>query len=265
MLFKHFKTVIAAGLVLLSACNSGQTTQSGDPEAAKFHKIKVQEVLQASEYTYLHGSDDNKDIWLAVPLMQAKPGDTYYYEGGIAMQHFESKDLHRTFDNILLLEKLNTEPKSGAVAASAQPYTPQQQGAAQPSAAAPATGDAGNSNSGEGYTRKATPPEKKEIKVEKARGGISIAELYNHKDNYAGKTIIVRGQVVKYTPAVMNKNWIHIQDGTDAGGKFDLAVTSGDEVKIGDVVTFEGKISLNKDLGYGYFFDVIMEDAQLKK
>ena len=59
----------------------------------------------------------------------------------------------------------------------------------------------------------------------------------------------------------MNKNWIHIQDGTDFSGKFDLTVTSDKEVSVGDIVTLEGKIALNKDLGYGYFFDVIMEDA----
>ena len=80
----------------------------------------------------------------------------------------------------------------------------------------------------------------------------------------AGKTAKIKGQVTKYTPAVMGKNWIHIQDGSDFNGKFDLTVTSLNDVKVGDVVTLEGKISLNKDLGYGYFFDVIMEDAVLK-
>jgi hypothetical protein len=91
---------------------------------------------------------------------------------------------------------------------------------------------------------------------------MTIAKLFAEKAGMAGKTVKVRGQVTKYTPMVMGKNWIHIQDGTDYQGKFDLTVTSGTEVKLGDIVTLEGKIALDKDLGYGYFFDVLMEDAK---
>jgi len=38
-----------------------------------------------------------------------------------------------------------------------------------------------------------------------------------------------------------------------------------DKVKVDDVVTFEGTISLKKDFGYGYFYEVILEDAKLVK
>jgi hypothetical protein len=50
----------------------------------------------------------------------------------------------------------------------------------------------------------------------------------------------------------MNKNWIHLQDGTENNGKYDLMVTSDKEVKVGETVTLVGKISLSKDFGYGY-------------
>ena len=63
----------------------------------------------------------------------------------------------------------------------------------------------------------------------------------------------------------MGKNWVHIQDGTDYKGKFEIVITTSDESKAGATVTFEGKIVLNKDLGYGYFFEVLMEDAKIKK
>ncbi len=243
---------------MCSACQQGQDTKATNTEQSNFHKVIVQEVLQATEYTYLHAKENGNEVWLAVPSMQAKTGDTYYYEGGIEMKKFESKDLHRVFESILLLDKINTEPKSAAVATTDKPYTnPETDNTASMSQEnAPATS--------ENYKRKTTPPEKKEIKVAKPQGGTSIAELYSHKDAMAGKTVKIKGQVVKYTPAVMKKNWIHIQDGSDFDGKFDLAVTSDNEVKVGDVVTVEGKISLNKDLGYGYFFDVIVEDAIVK-
>ena len=63
----------------------------------------------------------------------------------------------------------------------------------------------------------------------------------------------------------MNKNWIHIQDGTDNSGKFDLTVTTDIEVKVGDTITLEGAIALDKDFGFGYKYEVIMEDAKLVK
>ena len=258
MLNKNLKLFFAGLIIMLSACQSGQESKETNTEQSKFHKIVVQEVLQASQYTYLHAKENNNEVWLAVPSIQAKTGDTYYYEGGIEMKKFESKELNKVFETIILLEKINTEPKSAAVVATnnhyTNPATDNQSSTTQDGAAA----------TSESYTRKATPPEKKEIKIAVAKGGISIADLFSKKESYAGKTVKIKGQVTKYTPAVMNKNWIHIQDGTDFSGKFDLTVTSDQEVKVGDIITLEGKISLNKDLGYGYFFDVLMEDAAIK-
>jgi hypothetical protein len=253
--------LLAALIIFLAACQPGQETKTSNTastEQSNFHKIVVQEVLQASEYTYLHGKGSSNDVWLAVPSMQAKNGDTYYYEGGIEMKKFESKDLNRTFESVVLLEKLYSQPDSSAAVATNKPVADAtyEQPASPHQDPAPATS--------ENYKRKATPPEKKEVNIKPAPGGITIAKLFGDKDAYAGKTVKIKGQVVKYTPAVMNKNWIHIQDGTNLNGKFDLAVTSKQEVKVGDIVTFEGKVSLNKDLGYGYFFDVIMEDAEVK-
>ena len=261
---KKLGLFIAGIIFLLASCQSGQETKVPNTEQSNFHKVVVQDMLQASEYTYLRVKDNNNsDVWLAVPTIKAKVGDTYYYEGGVEMKKFESKELNRVFESIILLEKINTEPKSSAVVASDNKSYSNPPTADQPS------GDQGvgagtTTPTSETYKRKATPPEKKEIKVAIAKGGISIADLYAKKEAYSGKTVIIKGQVTKYTPGVMNKNWIHIQDGSDFSGKFDLTVTSDKEVALGDIVTLEGKIALNKDLGYGYFFDVIMEDAITK-
>ena len=61
----------------------------------------------------------------------------------------------------------------------------------------------------------------------------------------------------------MGKNWVHIQDGS--GEDLDLTVTTQESVKIDSVVTFEGVISLNVDLGSGYLFEVMMEKAKVIK
>ncbi|MCK5191648.1 MAG: hypothetical protein KAR12_16510, partial [Methylococcales bacterium] len=53
------------------------------------------------------------------------------------------------------------------------------------------------------------------------------------------------------------------QDGTEHGEKYDLTITTQAKVKVGDVVVFEGVISVNKDFGSGYSYEIIMEEAQL--
>jgi len=54
-----------------------------------------------------------------------------------------------------------------------------------------------------------------------------------------------------------------VQDGTGAAGTNDLTVTTDAEVQIGDTVLVTGALTLNKDLGSGYKFDVIIEKAQV--
>jgi hypothetical protein len=250
--------LILGVFAVLSSCNSKspeKTTSSSNPN---LHKVLVEDVLQTTNYTYLHVKENNAENWLAVPAMQAKSGETYYYQGGMTMNNFESKELKRSFETVIFLEKVSADPTLlDKPAAPAMATTAEN--SATPATANPTPADTA------GYTRPAPVIEKKEVKVQPAKGGITIADLFAKKESFAGKTVKITGQVTKYTPGVMGKNWIHIQDGTESNKKFDLAVTSSEETKIGDKVTLEGKISLNKDLGYGYFFDVLMEDATIKQ
>ena len=73
----------------------------------------------------------------------------------------------------------------------------------------------------------------------------------------------MRGKVVKFTPEIMGKNWIHLQDGTGAAGTSDLTVTTSASAKTGDTVTVKGILVVDKDFGYGYAYDVIIEDAEV--
>ena len=106
------------------------------------------------------------------------------------------------------------------------------------------------------------------IEVAKAEGanGRTIAELYAGKGDLSGKTVALRGQVVKYNSGIMGKNWLHLQDGTgDADtGSNDIVVTSLDTAVVGDTVLVEGTVAVDKDFGAGYLFAVIVEDASLK-
>jgi hypothetical protein len=65
----------------------------------------------------------------------------------------------------------------------------------------------------------------------------------------------------------MGKNWIHLRDGTgaEADRTNDVLVTTLDEVKLGDVVTLKGTVRTDRDLGSGYSYKVLVEDATLQK
>lgn len=200
------------------------------------HEVKVEEVIQTSNYTYLRVSENGADNWIAVSRQEAAPGETYYYDKDMEMKNFESKELNRTFESVYFVQELSKEP-------------------------IPAM----NPTSAANHAGKVSTSKKEGISITPAEGGISIAQLYANRNDYAGKTIKVKGQVVKINEEVMGKNWIHIQDGSGDSGDFDLAVTTLDGMKMDDVVTFEGTITLNKDFGAGYFYEIIMEDAKLVK
>ncbi len=100
--------------------------------------------------------------------------------------------------------------------------------------------------------------------IAKADGGKTIAEVFAEKDQLAGQQVVVRGKVVKSNPDIMGKNWLHVRDGSGAEGMNDITVTTAGAVPaVGDTVLVKGSVSLNKDLGMGYVYDVIVEDAEV--
>lgn len=107
------------------------------------------------------------------------------------------------------------------------------------------------------------------IKVQKAEGpeGRVIADIYSQRKSLKGQAVSVRGKVVKFTPGVMGKNWLHLMDGSGELSKkdFDITVTTQAEAVVGDIVLARGIVGTDKDLGSGYFYPVIIEDAKLSK
>jgi hypothetical protein len=236
--------LISIALFIIGFTSSCQTDQTSNKNPNE-HKIEVTEVLGAGSYTYLKGKENDKEIWLAVTAMDAKVGEVYYYEGTMEMTQFKSKELNRTFESIYFVEKISKDPitKNATTTANAMGNQPQE------AMTSPGPVTVG----------------KKDIKIETAAGGITIGELFKNKANYSGKTIKIKGEVTKFSLEIMKKNWIHLQDGTEGDGKFDLTVTTAEEFKVGDIVTIEGKVTLDKDFGYGYFYDVLVEDAKAIK
>jgi hypothetical protein len=233
-------------ILIMSACQPGQNSQAQG--TADVHKVIVKEVLQTSAYTYLLVVENSVENWLALPKMQASSGETYYYRNGFKMTDFESKELGRKFPVVYFLESISSRPEIPVKVSSSNPH-----------AAIVSTADSAAPSN---YTAKVVV-EKEEVKILPAEQGITIAELFANKEKYAGKTVRIKGKVTKFNSKIMNKNWIHIQDGTEYSGKFDLTATTDIEVAIGETIVLEGKVTLNKDFGYGYVYDVLLEDSKL--
>ena len=226
--------IVAITIIFISqSCNNSKKAD----DKSKVHAVVVKEAIQAGDFTYMRVTEGTEEKWLAVPACIPMEGATYYYKGGIEMKNFECKELNRTFETVYSIDNFSSVPLA--------------EGAPVVNTASQHVGN--------------TKTEKVNIKIAPVPGGTTIAELYKNKTSYAGKTVKVKGMVTKFSPAIMNKNWVHIQDGTEFDNNFDLTFTFMDVVKMGDTVTAEGKISLDKDYGYNYTYKIIMEDAVVKK
>jgi hypothetical protein len=156
---------------------------------------------------------------------------------------FESKDLGRTFESVYFVQDLRKTLEKTQALQMQMPEGHMENGV----------------HDGKPKVSQA------EIEIEPVEGGITIAELFANREKYEGKKVIIRGKVVKTNFEIMNKNWFHIQDGTSNEGNFDLTLTSMEkDVKVGDIITFEGKVVLDIDFGYGYKYDVLLEEAIIK-
>jgi hypothetical protein len=227
--------------LFLFACqgNSG-TAKSGDELGNPM--VKVLDVVQTSAYTYLFVSNNSADFWIAVRLMEAREGEEYYIGGLLEMENFYSKELDRNFEKIWFVSEISKNPISSG------------QG----------EGETGGSTAEQ--KDKAASDTKLDIKnLPSHKGSIKIAGLYANREKYRSKDVKIVGEVTRFNSGILSRNWVHIQDGSDHNGNYDLTVTTRDFVNVGDQVIVEGKLTLDKDFGSGYFYSLIVEDARVNK
>ncbi len=99
--------------------------------------------------------------------------------------------------------------------------------------------------------------------LKKADGGKTIAEIYAQRDQLADQKVVLRARVVKVRANIMGKNWVHLRDGTGEATTNDLTVTTTDAPPmVGSTVLATGTLGKNKDLGLGYRYEVILEEAK---
>jgi hypothetical protein len=201
---------------------------------------KVLEVKDVESYTYLRLKTRDGEMWAAVTKTPVKVGAEVTVSNVHIMTNFESKTLNRKFDKIAF----------GSIGGAG--------------AGAAAGGDLGAVHAGV-----AKPVDAADVKVDKATGpgARTVAEINTGRAALKDKPVVVRGKVVKVTPEVMGKNWIHLRDGSGLAtdGSNDVLVTSKDMAKVGDIVLVKGVVHTDRDLGSGYSYKVLVEEATLQK
>ena len=250
--------LIAATMMLMTACSKDEpktteapapspvpqtTSAPTSPAATSGTSGTVIETMNAVGYTYVYVDDGKEKIWAAAPEFVVNVGDQVMVPEGMAMHNYHSQTLDRDFPVVYFVDSvLNASNPTVATAPSNAMQMPE----GHP----PITG--------------ANVPEEIDFStISKAEGGLTIGEIYSGKTDLSGKEITLRGKVVKFSPQIMGTNWIHLQDGSGdpTAGSNDLTVTSSVQVKVGDTVVASGPLTLDKDFGYGYKYDLIVENA----
>jgi hypothetical protein len=200
---------------------------------------KVLETMESGGYTYVYlQQKKGKKIWVAFPKAKVSVGKKVSLVPGEEFKNFKSKTLNRTFDRIIF--SLGPVPKEGAKGKPQQMAMP-------------------------GSKEAMVPPEN--VKIDKARGAnaYTVAELFAQRGKLNGKKVVVKGKVVKVSQRIMQRNWIHLQDGTGSADKknHDLVVTMTALPVVGQTITVTGTLLKDKDFGMGYKYDVLIDSAEI--
>ncbi len=273
------KLFFFVAVVMFSSCFGPVLRTAG---AADLSGTVIQ-TMNAGGYTYMLVENGSLKNWVAMPETKVAAGDHVTYLNGMEMTNFYSRTLKRTFDKIIFSTGLAGAKHAGVTGTAAKAATPHPAsktaaGAADSFAAAVADEQQASSESApasapqiggtSGGSSGAVVPFAS-VKVAKASGknGYTIGEIFDKAKDLNGKTVRLRGKVVKINANIMGKNWIHLQDGTGNPMKntHDLVVTTTDTAKLDQVITIKGTVAANKDFGAGYKYGAIIEDATIMR
>jgi len=196
--------------------------------------------MDSGGYTYMLLEFEGKDSWVAVPRMKIAAGEEVMLFPGDTMKNFHSNSLDKTFETIIF--------SRGPVSGQAMQVHTDRKAMGKPHTGRPQL-------------------TKKKIHIKSAQGkdAITVETAYKKAKELDGKQVVLKAQVVKVSKNILGKNWLHVQDGTGSqtNKDFDLTVTTLSAPAPGADVLIKGTLHTNRDIGAGYFYSVIIEDANV--
>jgi hypothetical protein len=100
--------------------------------------------------------------------------------------------------------------------------------------------------------------------VKRAEGALTlrVADVHAERKLLVGRAVRVKGTVTRVT-SLNGKTYAHLSDGSGAAATKDddlVAILSA-EVKQNDQLTAEGTVALDRDLGTGAVYPVVLDQA----
>ena len=195
----------------------------------------VAESMESGGYVYIRLEDG---VWIAANTFAVSKGDNIQYSGAMEMNDFHSKSLDKTFESILFVSEAGLVSDDSAVKTPvklpgngnrvAKPVAPQ----------APAPGE-----------------------IKPLAEGKTIADIFVESDQLKEQMVSLNAKVIKINMSIMGRNWITLQDGTGTEPENKLVATSQEVVSPGDIMIVKGTVKTDVDLGRGYHYKVMLEEA----
>ena len=240
-------TLLSAFIYAVEPENEAHNNAKGEPQDIYYGKIL--EIKGAMGYKYLKVNEEGKELWIAIANAPVAVGDKIGYDKTIMMREFKSKSLDQTFKEIFFasdvyLPRKVQKPKSmkdmlGLSQKNQDPHAKM-----------------GKSMTVQQEEKPAVPFVKKDT--------YTIEEIHMWRKSLEGQTISLEGSVYKVSRQIMKLDWVHLGDGTGYEKRLTddlIFTTASTNVKAGDKVIAKGKVVVNKDFGFGYFYKVIIQDA----
>jgi len=199
----------------------------------------VAETMTSGGYVYI--KFEEQGVWIAANTFAVSKGDKVQYSGGMEMNEFHSKSLDRTFESILFVSRASLVREDGGArhAASMEGKDSKTTTLGKPvSAQAPVPGE-----------------------IKPLKEGKTVAAIFAGSAELKDQMVSLNARVIKVNKDIMGRNWITLQDGTGVEPDHKLLATSQELVSPGDVVIAKGTVVTDMDLGYGYKYKVLLEEA----
>jgi hypothetical protein len=195
----------------------------------------VAETIDSGGYVYIRLEND---VWIAANTFAVSKGDKVQYSGAMEMNDFHSKSLDKTFESILFVSEAGLVNNGSA----AKPM-------------------AGHGNKGTPLQKTVTAEMPAAGEIKPLADGKTVADVFAESGQLKDQVVSLNAKVIKINKAIMGRNWITLQDGTGTAPDNKLLATSQEVVSPGDLVTAKGTVITDVDLGYGYKYKVLLEEA----
>lgn len=239
------KNIVVVILFTMFFAVSGLSAEDSKRPEEISHIGTVTYTKTAGKYTYIQLDENGKEVWLATMPIKVSAGDKVEYIGGLLMKDFHSNAMNKTFDSILLITRIRVLNENSPTE---QQDIPDDE-----------------------YHKNIIPEKKNAVSIPKrgeivkVENGKTIEEIFLERGELRDKEITLRAKVIKVSSNILDKNWITLHDGTGIPPDDKLIAITSENVNVDDILTVKGIVKTDVNIGAGYSYKVLLEDAKFTK